>query len=143
MSNSNSRQYAASAVHFALNSSSVGGRLLETYRHENGRYYIEVKGVLEPGPKAERSPTFFLQDGEYQERLFRSIEASHPDIEHLGNWHTHHVNGYPTLSGGDKMTYFKPITPSCRSLTKGSHGDGCGKRMLDGFKATVCSPVGP
>lgn len=87
----------------------TGGRLLGTYRHDNGRYDIEVKGVLEPGPKAERSPTYFLQDGEYQERLFRSIEASHPDIEHLGNWHTHHVNGYPTLSGGDKATYFKTV----------------------------------
>ncbi len=87
----------------------TGGRLLGTYRHENGRYDIEVKGVLEPGPKAQRSPTYFLQDGEHQERLFRSIEASHPDIEHLGNWHTHHVNGYPTLSGGDKATYFKTV----------------------------------
>jgi hypothetical protein len=87
----------------------TGGRLLGTYRHEKGRYDIDVRGVLEPGPKAERSPTFFLQDGEYQERLFRSIEATHPDIEHLGNWHTHHVNGYPTLSGGDKTTYFKTV----------------------------------
>ena len=41
--------------------------------------------------------------------LFRAIEASHPEIEHLGNWHTHHVNGYPTLSGGDKTTYFKTV----------------------------------
>ncbi|MGD0764054.1 MAG: hypothetical protein ABR929_12855 [Roseiarcus sp.] len=87
----------------------TGGRLLGTYRHERGRYDIQVKGVLEPGPKAERSPTFFLQDGEYQERLFRSIEAGHPNIEHLGNWHTHHVNGYPTLSSGDKATYFNTV----------------------------------
>ena len=42
-------------------------------------------------------------------KLFRAIEASHPEIEHLGNWHTHHVNGYPTLSGGDKTTYFKTV----------------------------------
>jgi hypothetical protein len=87
----------------------TGGRLLGTYRHENGCYDIEVKGVLEPGPNAQRSPTYFLQDGDYQEKLFRAIEASHPDIEHLGNWHTHHVNGYPTLSGGDKTTYFKTV----------------------------------
>jgi hypothetical protein len=87
----------------------TGGRLLGTYRHDNGRYDIEVKGVLEPGPNAQRSPTYFLQDGDYQEKLFRAIEASHPDIEHLGNWHTHHVNGYPTLSGGDKTTYFKTV----------------------------------
>jgi hypothetical protein len=93
----------------SLSSSCAGGRLLGTYRHENGRYDIQVKGVLEPGPKAQRSPTSFFQDGEYQEGLFRSIEASHPDIEHLGNWHTHHVNGYPTLSGGDKTTYFTTV----------------------------------
>ena len=74
-----------------------------------GHYDIQVKGVLEAGPNAERSPTYFFQDGDHQEKLFRAIEASHPDIEHLGNWHTHHVNGYPTLSGGDKTTYFKTV----------------------------------
>src|SRR5687767_2436518 len=87
----------------------TGGRLLGTYRHEAGRYDIEVKAVLEPGPNAQRSITHFFQDGEHQERLFRSIEAGHPDIEHLGNWHTHHVNGFPTLSGGDKETYFRTV----------------------------------
>jgi len=87
----------------------TGGRLLGTYRHYNGRYDIRVEDVLEPGPNATRSPTSFFQDGEYQERLFRSIEASHPDVEHLGNWHTHHVNGYPTLSGGDRATYFRTV----------------------------------
>lgn len=87
----------------------TGGRLLGTYRHDHGRYDIQVKGVLEPGPNAQRSPTYFLQDGDYQERLFRSVEVSHPDIEHLGNWHTHHVNGLQTLSSGDKTTYFKTV----------------------------------
>ncbi len=87
----------------------TGGRLLGTYRHDQGRYDIEVKGVLEPGPNAQRTSTYFLQDGDHQEKLFRAIEASHPEIEHLGNWHTHHVNGYPTLSGGDKQTYFKTV----------------------------------
>jgi hypothetical protein len=87
----------------------TGGRLLGTYRHDQGRYDIEVKDVLEPGPNAQRTPTYFLQDGDYQEKLFRAIEASHPEIEHLGNWHTHHVNGYPTLSSGDKQTYFKIV----------------------------------
>jgi hypothetical protein len=87
----------------------TGGRLLGTYRQEGPRLEIQVKGVLEAGPKAERSPTYFLQDGEHQEKLFRAIEATHPDIEHLGNWHTHHVNGYPTLSGGDHATYSKTV----------------------------------
>jgi len=87
----------------------TGGRLLGTYRHKHGRYELEVTGVLEPGPNAQRSPTYFLQDGDYQEKQFRAIEAIHPEIEHLGNWHTHHVNGLQTLSGGDKTTYFKTV----------------------------------
>jgi hypothetical protein len=41
--------------------------------------------------------------------MFRAIEVAHPEIEHIGNWHTHHVNGCPTLSGGDKTTYFKTV----------------------------------
>ncbi len=87
----------------------TGGRLVGAYRDMDGRIEIEVKAVLEPGPNAQRSATQFLQDGEHQERLFRALEASHPEIEHLGNWHTHHVNGFPTLSGGDKATYFRIV----------------------------------
>jgi hypothetical protein len=83
----------------------TGGRLLGTF-HSNGAHLdITVNGVIDSGPSAQRSNTSFFQDGEYQEKVFRSIEAQHPDVEHLGNWHTHHVNGYPTLSGGDITTY--------------------------------------
>lgn len=87
----------------------TGGRVLGTFSRTGNRIDIEVKAVLEPGPKAQRTPTYFLQDGDHQERLFRAIEAVHPEIEHLGNWHTHHVNGLSTLSGGDKTTYFKIV----------------------------------
>ena len=87
----------------------TGGRTLGTYRHEGNHYEVEVTGMLGPGPNAERTPTFFMQDGDYQEKQFRLIEAKHPEVEHLGNWHTHHVNGYPTLSGGDKTTYHKTV----------------------------------
>jgi hypothetical protein len=87
----------------------TGGRLLGTYREKGGHYEIQVSHVLEPGPNARRSATSFFQDGEHQEKMFRAIEAEHPDIEHLGNWHTHHVNGYSTLSGGDKTTYFNTV----------------------------------
>jgi hypothetical protein len=87
----------------------TGGRLLGTYREKGGHYDIHVSHVLEPGPNARRSTTSFFQDGEYQEKMFRAIEAEHPEIEHLGNWHTHHVNGYPTLSGGDQTTYFNTV----------------------------------
>lgn len=87
------------------NADETGGRLLGTYRGKGSHYDLKVSGVIGPGPKARRSCTSFFQDGEYQEQVFRAIEARHPDVEHLGNWHTHHVNGYPTLSGGDITTY--------------------------------------
>lgn len=87
----------------------TGGRLVGDYSQEGAQCDIHVLGVIPPGPNAQRSRISFFQDGEYQERIFRSIEESHPNVEHLGNWHTHHVNGYPTLSGGDKTTYFKTV----------------------------------
>jgi hypothetical protein len=83
----------------------TGGRLLGTYRGKGSGFEITVSGVIGPGPNARRSSTSFFQDGNYQEQVFRAVEARHPDVEHLGNWHTHHVNGFPTLSGGDISTY--------------------------------------
>ena len=87
----------------------TGGRVIGHYKKHEAGYEIQVLGVIGPGPQARRSPTSFFQDGEYQEQVFRSIEEAHPDIEHLGNWHTHHVNGLPTLSSGDKSTYFNIV----------------------------------
>jgi hypothetical protein len=88
----------------------TGGRLIGTYRKRfGGRLSITVSGIIEPGPRARRSATSFFQDGEYQEAVFREIESQYSDIEHLGNWHTHHVNGYPTLSGGDRETYHRIV----------------------------------
>jgi hypothetical protein len=90
-------------------SDETGGRLIGSYHKKGLQYDIQVSGVIGPGPNARRSTTSFFQDGDYQEMIFRSIEERHPNLEHLGNWHTHHVNGYPTLSAGDKATYFKTV----------------------------------
>jgi hypothetical protein len=87
----------------------TGGRLIGTYHRDGKRYKIQVQGIIEPGPNARRSPTSFFQDGEYQETIFRSIEDNHPETEHLGNWHTHHVNGLNTLSDGDRTTYLTTV----------------------------------
>ena len=87
----------------------TGGRLLGTYQRKGDQYKVCVTGLLPAGPNAERTATFFLQDGNYQEKLFRAIEESHPEVEHLGNWHTHHVNGLQTLSGGDLQLYTKIV----------------------------------
>lgn len=88
-----------------FDSHETGGRLIGCYEQKEGKYSIRLLGVIGPGPNAERSATSFFQDGEYQEKIFRSIEERLPEIEHLGNWHTHHVNGLPSLSSGDKATY--------------------------------------
>lgn len=87
----------------------TGGRILGTYSESKGVIRLEVSGLIEAGPNASRSPVSFFQDGEYQERVFRTIERDHPKIEHLGNWHTHHMNGLTTLSDGDRATYHRTV----------------------------------
>lgn len=92
------------------NQDETGGRLLGTFKTGiTDRLSIMVTGVIEPGPNAKRTATYFQQDGEHQEAVFRRLERQYPEIEHLGNWHTHHVNGYPTLSGGDRETYHRIV----------------------------------
>lgn len=83
----------------------TGGRILGTYEQRDGKLFITVSGIIEPGPGAMRSAVSFFQDGAYQEEVFRRIEKREPTIEHLGNWHTHHMNGLRHLSGGDITTY--------------------------------------
>lgn len=86
----------------------TGGRIIGTY--QRGRTLdIHVSGVIDAGPRARRARTSFFQDGEYQEDVFRAVERKHPAVEHLGTWHTHHVNGYPELSRGDLETYHRTV----------------------------------
>lgn len=87
----------------------TGGRILGTYGHHANTLTIAVNGIIEPGPNAQRTATYFKQDGIYQERVFRDVEERHPTVEHLGNWHTHHVNGLRHLSGGDIETYRRTV----------------------------------
>ena len=87
----------------------TGGRIVGTYHKKGCQYHIDVLGVIAPGPNARRAPTSFFQDGDYQERVFREAEKDHPKLEHLGNWHTHHVNGLQTLSSGDRSTYHRIV----------------------------------
>src|SRR5438105_7073882 len=87
----------------------TGGRILGTYEKHGDVLTIAVNGIIEPGPGARRTPTYFRQDGAYQERVFREVEEREPSIEHLGNWHTHHVNGLRHLSDGDIETYRRTV----------------------------------
>lgn len=83
----------------------TGGRIVGFYSQSGNKLNIKACGLIGPGSNARRSPTSFFQDGAYQETVFRKIETEYPEIEHLGNWHTHHVNGLNTLSAGDVDTY--------------------------------------
>lgn len=87
----------------------TGGRIVGTYSKRRKEYQIDVLGVIGPGPNAQRSATSFFQDGEYQESVFRGVEKEYPNIEHLGNWHSHHPNGLQTLSSGDRATYQRVV----------------------------------
>jgi hypothetical protein len=87
----------------------TGGRVIGTYQERQDRLDIHVTGIIEAGPQARRSAVSFFQDGEYQEQVFRKVEDRHREIEHLGNWHTHHVNGLQHLSGGDIETYYRNV----------------------------------
>lgn len=92
-----------------FNQDETGGRVIGTFEEQRGTLAIHVTGIIEAGPQARRSAVSFFQDGEYQEQVFRKIETRHREIEHLGNWHTHHVNGLQHLSGGDIETYFRTV----------------------------------
>ncbi len=87
----------------------TGGRVLGTYKNRDHDLTVSVNGIIEPGPSAQRTATYFKQDGSYQERVFREVEEREPTVEHLGNWHTHHVNGLRHLSGGDIETYRRTV----------------------------------
>lgn len=94
------------------NMDETGGKLIGFYKFNRGKLYLEIADVLAPGPNTRRSPTSLFQDGVYQEDLFRQIEMKYPKIEHLGSWHSHHVNGLSTLSQGDITTYTNTVNHS-------------------------------
>lgn len=110
----------------------TGGRLIGTYSKNGNHFDINLLGVIGPGPQAQRSAVSFFQDGEYQEKVFRQIEAHHADVEHLGNWHTHHCNGLATLSNGDHTTYHRIVNHEKHNtdffyallVVKKNHGGG-------------------
>lgn len=101
------------------NQNETGGRLIGLYEKQEERELedetyeeiltIKCGAMIGPGPNAQRSSTHFIQDGDWQEQQFRKMESKLPDIEHLGNWHTHHVNGLESLSKGDVDTYHRTV----------------------------------
>ena len=94
----------------------TGGRVVGHFSVDRGTLVVRAAGVIEPGPNARRTGASFFQDGDYQAEVFRRLEAKDQSIEHLGNWHTHHVNGYPTLSAGDVATYRRIVNHHLHNL---------------------------
>ena len=94
----------------------TGGRVVGHFAVESGTLVVRATGLIEAGPNARRTSTSFFQDGDYQTEVFRQLEAEDASIEHLGNWHTHHVNGYPTLSQGDVATYRRVVNHELHNL---------------------------
>ena len=94
----------------------TGGRVVGHFAVDSGTLVVRAAGVIEPGPNARRTSTSFFQDGDYQTEVFRRLEVKDPSIEHLGNWHTHHMNGYPTLSSGDVATYRRIVNHRLHNL---------------------------
>ena len=88
----------------------TGGRLVGTCEiTRKGKLAVTALGVIEPGPSATRSSVSLFQDGAHQEHVFRKLEKKYPALKYLGNWHSHHVNGHPTLSQGDRDTYHRMV----------------------------------
>jgi hypothetical protein len=98
----------------------VGGKYVGVLRRGGAKagtdFLARIYDYLDAGPAAIRTPTYHLPDGPYQEALFRNIEASHPDVEHLGSWHSHHPNGFTGLSSGDVEGYLKSVNSPDHNL---------------------------
>jgi hypothetical protein len=74
------------------------------------RIDIIVLDYLDGGPQISSGPTHYLPDGEYQEALFRVVEAADPEVEHIGTWHSHHPNRCKWFSSGDLDGYRETIS---------------------------------
>lgn len=97
-------QIVAECEKYALDE--TGGKLLGVYDDST----IRVLYQIGPGPNARRTATSLFQDEEWQESEFRRIERKITNIDVIGSWHTHHVNGLKTLSSGDLATYNRHLT---------------------------------
>jgi hypothetical protein len=107
------------------------------WRRQLASVRLEIIHHLDAGPGAERTATYHLPDGYYQESLFRAIEARHRDVRHLGSWHSHHPNGFNMLSEGDIRGYLRDVNSPqhshdffVASLAIDGHGLGRARHFL-------------
>jgi len=93
-----------------------GGKLIGYYTKLNDQINLKVLSYIDSGPNVNNSFTHIFPNGNYQEALFRTIEAHDPNIEHLGSWHSHHCNGFDQLSQGDIEGYIKNVNNKSYNL---------------------------
>lgn len=89
-----------------------GGKFLGRIKEDGRKLWIKVESYIDSGPRVDHSASHIYPDGTYQEAMFRVVESFHPDIEHLGSWHSHHCNRLPNLSPGDVNGYIRSVNNS-------------------------------
>jgi hypothetical protein len=85
--------------------SPYGKEMAKVWRKLAATECLLLVGSISPGPRARRTATELLPDGDFQTAVFRSLESTEPTIEHLGTWHSHHPNGLNQFSPGDLAHY--------------------------------------
>lgn len=88
----------------------TGGRLLGKISFSPRSIVLTVTDLIYAGPGARRTLTSFFPDPDYMLKTFRFYEQQDPDIEHIGNWHSHYCNGLEHLSMGDIQNYQQVVT---------------------------------
>lgn len=92
----------------------VGDLLSEAWRawpNETGGVLLGISGargsvvraVIGPGPAAEHARMSFLPDTDWQRAEVARLWTTAPELEYLGDWHTH-PGGSPGLSALDRKT---------------------------------------
>lgn len=66
---------------------------------------LRVVASIDPGPQAVRTATQLIPDGRYQADVLVRLRDQDPSLAFVGTWHSHHPNGFPTLSPGDLDSY--------------------------------------
>jgi len=66
-----------------------------------GKWFL-VSRVSGPGPKAMKDFAFFTQDPDFE--ISNAGQNSLKSLAYMGQWHSHHSLGLPTVSGHDVST---------------------------------------
>lgn len=100
-------------IHHLLANSNIeeGGKLVGYITYER-KIEVTITSYLDSGPLAQKSVTHIIPDGNYQDDLFQILLKWDQQVEHVGSWHSHHCNGYPTLSKGDIEGYLHNVNNS-------------------------------